>query len=188
MFLCSSPTLPCAQTCSSATWATIPLKASARQAWNSTGNTYSSTARLGQSGPLTGLQLFIKVNATLAEFGQDQVDIMKTLIPFLREVAAALLRFVAACYRETPRPVRFRILIMAAFLGCAAEVLGVSKLMSSGCSSPVERCFWIASRSRAGESVSFGAVFYTPVFLFEIRRLENRRLLRRFWLQRLLMS
>jgi hypothetical protein len=26
-----------------------------RQAWNSSGNTYSFTARLGQSGPLTGL-------------------------------------------------------------------------------------------------------------------------------------
>jgi hypothetical protein len=38
-----------------------------RQTWNSTGNTYNSTARLGQSRPLTGLQLFIKVNATLAD-------------------------------------------------------------------------------------------------------------------------
>jgi len=45
-----------------------------REAWNATGNTYKSAARLGQSGALTGLQLFIKVNATLAEFGQDLVD------------------------------------------------------------------------------------------------------------------
>jgi hypothetical protein len=53
-----------------------------RQAWNSADNTYSSTAPLGQSGPLTGLQLFIKVNATLAEFGQDQVDTPPTYPSF----------------------------------------------------------------------------------------------------------
>ena len=56
---------------------------------------------------------------------------MKTLIPFLREMASAPLRFVAACYRETPGPVRFRILIMAAFLGrrgsCRGTLCGSGK-------------------------------------------------------------
>jgi hypothetical protein len=31
-------------------------------------------ARLGESGPLTGSQLFNKINCTLALFGQEQVD------------------------------------------------------------------------------------------------------------------
>ena len=34
----------------------------------------SSVSRLGQSGSLTGQQLFNKINCTLAQFGQDQVD------------------------------------------------------------------------------------------------------------------
>jgi len=32
-------------------------------------------SRLGQSGPLTGQQLFNKINCTLALFGQEQVDV-----------------------------------------------------------------------------------------------------------------
>jgi hypothetical protein len=34
----------------------------------------NSASRLGQSGPLTGQQLFNKINCTLAQFGQEQVD------------------------------------------------------------------------------------------------------------------
>jgi hypothetical protein len=33
-----------------------------------------SNSRLGQSGPLSGFQLFAKINCTLAQFGQEQVD------------------------------------------------------------------------------------------------------------------
>jgi hypothetical protein len=33
-----------------------------------------STSRLGQSGALSGFQLFAKINCTLTQFGQDQVD------------------------------------------------------------------------------------------------------------------
>ena len=45
-----------------------------RTAWISAAKTVSSSSRLGQSGPLTGAQLFSKINCTLAQFGQDQVD------------------------------------------------------------------------------------------------------------------
>jgi hypothetical protein len=33
-----------------------------------------SNSRLGQSGSLSGFQLFTKINCTLAQFGQEQVD------------------------------------------------------------------------------------------------------------------
>ena len=33
-----------------------------------------SNSRLGQNGTLSGFQLFAKINCTLAQFGQDQVD------------------------------------------------------------------------------------------------------------------
>jgi hypothetical protein len=45
-----------------------------RQAWIATAATQQTRSRLGQSGPMTGLQLYIKINATLALFGQEQVD------------------------------------------------------------------------------------------------------------------
>lgn len=42
-----------------------------------------SASRLGQSGPLTGSQLFTKVNAVLATFSQPQVDTPPTEVAFL---------------------------------------------------------------------------------------------------------
>jgi hypothetical protein len=45
-----------------------------RDAWTAAAQNHRSRARLGQSGPLTGSQLFNKINCTLAEYGQDQVD------------------------------------------------------------------------------------------------------------------
>ena len=50
------------------------LQESQRAAWTAAGSGVNSASRLGQSGPLTGLQLFNKINCTLAQFGQDQVD------------------------------------------------------------------------------------------------------------------
>lgn len=44
-----------------------------RAAWIAAAATQQSKARLGQSGALTGSQLFVKVNSVLAQFGQDQV-------------------------------------------------------------------------------------------------------------------
>ena len=35
---------------------------------------YQSRSRLGQSGPLTGLQLFVRVNCKLSLLGQEHVD------------------------------------------------------------------------------------------------------------------
>jgi hypothetical protein len=50
------------------------LEESQRAAWTAAASGVSSVSRLGQSGPLTGQQLFNKINCTLALFGQTQVD------------------------------------------------------------------------------------------------------------------
>jgi hypothetical protein len=50
------------------------LQESQRAAWTAAASGVNSASRLGQSGPLTGLQLFNKINCTLAQFGQEQVD------------------------------------------------------------------------------------------------------------------
>ena len=46
-----------------------------QNAWNVAGRDYRSVASLGQSGPLTGEQLFVRVNCKLALLGQDTVDV-----------------------------------------------------------------------------------------------------------------
>jgi hypothetical protein len=51
------------------------LQEAQRAAWTAAASGVSSASRLGQSGPLTGQQLFNKINCTLAEFGQAQVDV-----------------------------------------------------------------------------------------------------------------
>jgi hypothetical protein len=45
-----------------------------RAAWMAAAKEAKSNSRLGQSGPLSGFQLFAKINCTLAQFGQEQVD------------------------------------------------------------------------------------------------------------------
>jgi len=45
-----------------------------RVAWISAAKDVRTESRLGQNGPLTGAQLFTRINQTLALFGQDQVD------------------------------------------------------------------------------------------------------------------
>jgi hypothetical protein len=45
-----------------------------QDAWNVAAAGYQSRPSLGQSGPLTGLQLFIRVNCKLGLLGQDPVD------------------------------------------------------------------------------------------------------------------
>ena len=44
-----------------------------QDAWSEAAAKFNTKATLGQSGPLTGLQLFVKLNTTLAQFGQDSV-------------------------------------------------------------------------------------------------------------------
>jgi hypothetical protein len=46
-----------------------------QDAWNVAGTGYQSRASLGQSGPLTGLQLFVRVNCKLGLLGQPTVDV-----------------------------------------------------------------------------------------------------------------
>ena len=46
-----------------------------RLAWIAVANTILSKPRLGQCGPLTGCQLFVKVNVYLAYRGQPQMDL-----------------------------------------------------------------------------------------------------------------
>lgn len=45
-----------------------------RNAWTAAAKTKNSVPRLGQSGPLTGSQLFTKINCSLATLGADPVD------------------------------------------------------------------------------------------------------------------
>ena len=42
--------------------------------WNVAAAGYQSNSRLGQKGPLTGLQLFVRINCKLGLLGQDPVD------------------------------------------------------------------------------------------------------------------
>jgi len=51
------------------------LTTAQQDAWETAGRRYQTRSRLGQSGPMTGYQLFAKINCTLAQFGQDQVDV-----------------------------------------------------------------------------------------------------------------
>ena len=46
-----------------------------QNAWNVAAAGFHSTPSLGQSGPLTGLQLFVRVNCKLGLLGQDAVDV-----------------------------------------------------------------------------------------------------------------
>ncbi len=45
-----------------------------REAWNAAAATYRSHPRQGQTGPLTGLHLFVRVNCKLALFGLEPLD------------------------------------------------------------------------------------------------------------------
>ncbi|MCX6923914.1 MAG: hypothetical protein NT154_12010, partial [Verrucomicrobia bacterium] len=45
-----------------------------QDAWNAAAASYQTKSRLGQSGPLTGLQFFVKMNATLTLHGQAAID------------------------------------------------------------------------------------------------------------------
>jgi hypothetical protein len=50
------------------------LQQSQRAAWIAAAQNFKSRSRVGESGPLTGAQLFNKINCTLLLFGQEQVD------------------------------------------------------------------------------------------------------------------
>jgi hypothetical protein len=56
----------------SARWRTLTEEQ--RSAWRALAMTRKSAPRLGQSGPLTGSQLFAKINCSLATLGLAQVD------------------------------------------------------------------------------------------------------------------
>ena len=50
------------------------LEEAQRAAWVAAATEVKSDTRLGQSGPLSGFLFFSKINCTLAQFGQEQVD------------------------------------------------------------------------------------------------------------------
>jgi hypothetical protein len=58
------------------------LTESQQNAWNAAASSQMTRSRLGQNGPLTGLQLFTKINATLRTFGQPTVDVPPALPTF----------------------------------------------------------------------------------------------------------
>ena len=53
-----------------------------QNAWNTAGASFRSRPTLGQSGPLTGFQLFTRINCKLALLGQDPVDVPPTAPQF----------------------------------------------------------------------------------------------------------
>jgi hypothetical protein len=53
-----------------------------QDAWNVAAAGYQSRPSLGQSGPLTGLQLFVRVNCKLGLLGQEHVDVPPTAPQF----------------------------------------------------------------------------------------------------------
>jgi hypothetical protein len=56
-----------------ASWGT--LTQAQRDAWTAEANQHQSKARLGQSGPLTGLQLYAKINCALLIIGGSEVSV-----------------------------------------------------------------------------------------------------------------
>jgi hypothetical protein len=56
----------------SASWRA--LQEGQRAAWMAAAKEAKSASRLGQNGTLSGFLLFAKINCTLAQFGEDQVD------------------------------------------------------------------------------------------------------------------
>jgi hypothetical protein len=50
------------------------LDATAQDAWNTAAANQRTAARLGSSGPMTGLQYFVKLNCVLTLLGQDPID------------------------------------------------------------------------------------------------------------------
>ena len=54
-----------------------------REAWNASAATYHSHPRQGQSGPLTGLHLFVRVNCKLALFGLEPLNTPPPVFPEL---------------------------------------------------------------------------------------------------------
>jgi hypothetical protein len=55
-------------------WRFDALTDAQQDAWNVAAAGYQSTPTLGQSGPLTGLQLFVRINCKLSLLGQDAMD------------------------------------------------------------------------------------------------------------------
>ena len=53
-----------------------------QDAWNVAAAGYQSTPTLGQSGPLTGLQLFVRINCKLGLLGQEPVSVPPTAPQF----------------------------------------------------------------------------------------------------------
>ena len=61
-----------------------------RTAWRAAAKMKSSVPRLGQSGPLTGSQLFTKLNCSLAALGAEQVDTPPSFPQFLENPVGSL--------------------------------------------------------------------------------------------------
>src|ERR1039457_6214501 len=61
-----------------------------RNAWRAAAKAKNTVPRLGQSGPLTGSQLFAKINCSLATFGGSPVDAPPSFPQFLQNPVGAL--------------------------------------------------------------------------------------------------
>ena len=65
------------------------LTVNQRAAWNVAAKTYLSKARLGQSGPLTGCQLFTRLNCNLVAMGASAVIVPPAAVTFPALVPSA---------------------------------------------------------------------------------------------------
>jgi hypothetical protein len=61
-----------------------------RTAWMAAAKETKSNSHLGQSGPLSGFQLFTKINCTLSQFGQDPVTALPPSLQFSDLAPASL--------------------------------------------------------------------------------------------------
>ena len=69
------------------------LTTAQQDAWNTAAAKHKSKASLGQSGPLTGLQLFVKINTNLTFLGQESV-IVPPAVPAFDAVSPQSLQVV----------------------------------------------------------------------------------------------
>ena len=61
-----------------------------RRVWIAVAATIMSRPRLGQCGPLTGFNLFVKINVALANRGKPQLDLPPEYPPFPQPAAPSL--------------------------------------------------------------------------------------------------
>jgi hypothetical protein len=76
------------------------LQEARRGAWAASAKAARNIPRLGQSGSLSGFLLFTKIDCTLAQFGQEQVDARQQFVLVLSERQPIAWLMVSPCEPE----------------------------------------------------------------------------------------